>query len=32
MSRDNVTAQQAQQVIVTPLFPDYDNEETMAMS
>ena len=32
VSRDNVTAQQAQQGIVTPLFRDYDNEETMEMS
>ncbi len=32
VSRDNVTAQQAQQGVVTPLFPDYDDEETMEMS
>ena len=32
VSRDNVTAQQAQQGNVTPLFPEYDDEETMEMS
>ena len=29
VSRDNVTAQQGN---VTPLFPEYDDEETMEMS
>ncbi len=32
VSRDNVTAQQAQQGNVTPLFPEHDDEETMEMS